>query len=77
MMPEHLPPDVQAAIAAAQDVHQRAHDAEIEQRRTVLHWGAILCGCRPWHDREQPGMPPQAGCVVHGSVMVTLDGEVL
>lgn len=75
-MPEHLPPDIQAAIEAAQAADAHAHRTQVDNRKAMLRFAAILCRCTPWHDRAEVS-PPQAGCPVHGTVMVTLDGEVL
>jgi len=66
----------QLAGAQAQALAQRMiMEQEIENRRQVVRFAAILCTCSPWHDRENPH--PAAGCMVHGNVMVTLDGETL
>ena len=75
-VPENLPPDVQAAVQAAQQAHEYAHELEIEQRETLLRYAWLFCTCRVWPERGNV-TPPQTGCVVHGSVMVTLGGRVL
>jgi hypothetical protein len=74
-LPEDMPPDIQAAIRAAQEAQAHAHELEVEQRLIVLSHAWLFCTCRPW---PEPGnvTPPQTGCIVHGTVMVTLDGRV-
>jgi hypothetical protein len=67
------------AQEAAEAFSQREQDEQIEQRRTMIHWAPVICSCRPWpelHSVRDPS-PPQAGCLIHGNIMVTLDGEVL
>lgn len=79
-VPENLPPDVQAAVQAAQQAHEYAHELEIEQRETLLRYAWLFCTCRPWPSRADGKLdttPPQSGCAVHGSVMVTMGGRVL
>jgi hypothetical protein len=75
-----VPPDLMAAISAAQAA-QAAQDvatrAQLDARRQVLAYAWLLCSCRPWFDAAQRDVPPQAGCIVHGSVMVTLEGDIL
>jgi hypothetical protein len=72
-----VPPDLMAAISAAQAAQDGATRAQLDARRQVLDYAWLLCSCRPWFSWEQRDVPPQAGCVVHGSVMVTLEGDVL
>lgn len=48
-----------------------------EMRRATTSSAWLLCACRKWYDRSDPGTPPQANCMVHGQVMVGPDGEVL
>lgn len=73
---EGLPPEIREMLKQRAAVIEAMQEAEIEQRRTVLAHAWLLCTCRPW---PEPGCrtPPQDGCVVHGSVMITLDGRVL
>lgn len=59
------------------EIQEQALAAETEMRRTVLAHAWLLCSCSPYYDRGHPGTPAQSGCVVHASVMVTPDGQVL
>lgn len=54
---------------------RRAAVMDQEHRERVLKFGAVLCGCRRWW--QAGSEPPQASCIVHGSMMITLDGKVL
>lgn len=79
--PPNLPPEDLQRFLDEQERRQQHEKArqqwyegqlaqiEIEHRKRVLHWGAILCNCR-MDDRTHP-------CQVHGNIMVTLDGQVL
>jgi hypothetical protein len=55
-----------------------AGEMEVAARRRLLRFAAIMCCCRMYYDRED-NMPPQAGCPVHGAMMIPADGpgEVL
>lgn len=59
------------------DLMRLEQEQAIAARRTVLAWGAILCACRKRFDWDHADTPPQANCQVHGSLMVTVQGEVL
>lgn len=72
-MPGGIPEDL---LALARAEAERRADREIAVRRQVLAYAWLLCSCAPWYDRASPG-PPQGGCIVHGNVLVTLEGEVL
>jgi hypothetical protein len=77
-MPDQVPGDLDGALARVMEMarlQQQAEQAELAMRRNVLRWASVLCGCR-WPDWPVRGdvSPPQAGCVVHGGVMVSFDG---
>ena len=52
-----------------------AERIELDMRRSVLKFAAVLCDCRfpAWPVRGEV-TPPQAGCMIHGGVMVSFDG---
>lgn len=68
--------------AMAEHAHAVGHRIaahEIEMRRLVLRFGAVLCDCPPyfaWDERR----PPQAACAVHGTLVIAapeLGGQVI
>lgn len=76
----NLPPELLKMFEKQQDKIRSEHieamaAAEVASRQLVLDYAWLLCKCRPWYDNS--GDPPQSGCQVHGTVMVTLDGRVL
>lgn len=77
--PPDLMEQVKQALAAQAEEHELEHRSarsQLAQRRQVIAFAAVACTCRRWYDRDDPN-PPQAGCVVHGALFVTLEGEVL
>jgi hypothetical protein len=56
-----------------------AEQARFEQgaRREILRLAPILCSCRRWYDWQGDQHPPQEQCIVHHSVMITPEGEVI
>lgn len=79
-LPDDLPQDVREAIEAQMErvtareaaAEDRAMRMEINGRQRVLRWSAYLCSCRfpAWPIRALDTGPPQAGCVVHGGLML-------
>jgi hypothetical protein len=68
-----------AGMEAMRDWHRAYAEMQMEQRRTILHWGAVICSCRHWFDwTVRDGDPPQAGCSVHGVLAFNpLTGEMI
>lgn len=62
---------------ALQDVHEREFAVAEEQRRQLIKFAAVACGCSrryAWGDPQ----PPQLGCIVHGQLVISVqDGRVL
>jgi len=72
------PSPEQAAIMAVQQAHaervqQAAWETELLIRRMTIDYAWLYCRCRRWYKRDDD--PPQAQCVVHGSVLVSFDGK--
>lgn len=69
-------PDPNLSHAAALAFEERASALEADARRAAIRFAAVTCSCVPrfsWDDRT----PPQAGCSVHGNLMITPGGEIL
>lgn len=64
-----------AYIKAARELALREQTEGIAQRRVLRDWACLTCSCRVWFSRDPA--PPQAHCNVHGTVMVTFEGEVI
>lgn len=62
--------------AATEAIHQRKHREELRAYGQVQFFGAILCNCQRRYDREDKGAP-QVGCIVHGHLQFSHDGELL
>lgn len=61
------------AKAAIRVYNKAAHDLQIAERRQMLYWAPVFCSCPAWW--KVPGQdPPQASCVVHGTVLLSPDG---
>jgi hypothetical protein len=79
-MPHSMPSEIaemQKQLRAEQEALIDAMEAEeIAERERVLSYAWLICACRPW---PEPGnrAPAQAGCPVHGNVMITRAGRVL
>ena len=74
------PPQMTAAEQKRLIEHIEAYntavgEAELAQRRVVTAHAWLFCTCRRWFDRARPDVPPQAGCQVHGSALVSPDGR--
>ena len=66
-----------AAIAACA-VHEAAVSRlEADARREAVRYAAVTCSCRAWFSWDERGVPPQAGCGVHGNLVITPQGEIL
>ena len=66
-------PDVQSL----RNWRKMTAEYQVAERRNMIRWGAVLCRCRKWYDRDGYG-PPQADCPIHG--VLALDpftGEVI
>lgn len=75
--PPDLMADIKAALARqADELENAAAASHIASRQQVIRFAAITCTCRRWYDRDDAN-PPQAGCIVHGAMFLTLKGEVL
>jgi hypothetical protein len=72
-----VPPEYRAQLEQMEKFQKQAQETEIALRRQAVAHAWLLCGCRPYWDRARPGTPAQAECVIHGTTMVTLEGEVL
>ena len=69
-------PDITAFAAYA--VHEAAVSRlEADARRAAVRYAAVTCSCRAWFDWAERGVPPQAGCAVHGNIVITAEGLVL
>ncbi len=70
-----LPPEMASHVAGPQRIAAQLRDLEIAEREQILAWAMVFCSCRmtTWG----PGMPPVAGCPVHGQHMTTWDGRTL
>jgi len=69
-------PDPNLSFAAALAFEERASALEADARRAAIRFAAVTCSCAArfsWDDRT----PPQAGCPVHGNLMITPDGTCL
>lgn len=53
----------------AERMHNAMHAEQDERHAQLSFFAAFLCDCRPWpvHGVTEP---PQAGCVVHGQLMM-------
>lgn len=74
-----LGPEDRAAAEHAHAVAHRIAAYEIEQRRQMLRFAAITCGCTRRYDRHNP-RPPQLECAVHGTLVIAapeLGGQVI
>lgn len=60
------------ALAFAREAERVTADG----RQATMDYAWLLCRCRPWFSWDAQE-PPQAGCEVHGTVMVTSDGRVI
>lgn len=54
----------------------RAHSLEEAMRAEMLRWGPLLCSCSRWW-QGQGGHLGQDECLIHGSVMLTMDGRLM
>lgn len=71
-MGDKAPEEAQQALAHA----VRAHALEESVRMGMLRWGAVLCSCSRWW--QGPGQSiAQDECMIHGSVMLTMDGRLV
>jgi hypothetical protein len=81
MDPGNLPPQLRDLFKAQQGERARQLDAmeaaEIANRELVLSHAWLVCSCRKWYDRENPDVPPQSNCSVHGTMMITRSGRVI
>lgn len=69
-------PDITAAIAIAAAYEAGMSALQVDAKRAAVRFGALTCSCPAWFswaDRE----PPQAGCPLHGNILVTPEGLVL
>jgi hypothetical protein len=71
-----MPAEIAEMMEQRRRVLAAMENAEIEERRRILRFSWLLCRCRPWPDRST-AEPPQAGCVVHGSIMIDVKGRVV
>lgn len=53
----------------AEALHEAMHREQDERHALMSHFAAVLCCCRPWPERGNTD-PPQAGCPVHGNLMM-------
>lgn len=81
--PEDLPPEVKAQIERAEALQKKALAMEVEHRRQVLRFAAVMCTCLRPDGRFFGPRPddysayPSYGCAVHGSQMITPDGRLI
>jgi hypothetical protein len=80
--PDLTPGQAEQLKAAHEAHHELEHHVQLEQiaqRRAMLRWAPVICSCRPWPQLRgrRDTSPPQGECLIHGNVMVTLEGEVL
>jgi hypothetical protein len=55
------------------DCYIRAfHQLQIAEREQILHWAPLFCSCPAW--RVRAAHPPQADCMVHGTVLLKPEG---
>lgn len=60
-------------VLRAQRLAEAVSREETASRRRLVANAWLFCSCRRYFDWEHPDMPAQAGCPVHGALMV-LDG---
>lgn len=82
MMPPGFEPPTPEVIEQMRRVREAEEAAYIAQREDIMAWPMIFCTCSEgWLISPlgpgRAGQPPQVGCLVHGTVMVTRDGRVL
>ena len=80
--PEPGSPEAMQMAELQQEAEKLSHAQaaqEVAARRRMLRFASLVCSCRPWpvlRGQRNPS-PPQAGCTVHGQLIITIDGEVL
>lgn len=81
--PGDLPPEIQEQMRRAEEFRAKVLAMEIEQRRMLLRFSAVMCTClRPdgrffgTRTTDSTSMPSYQ-CAVHGSYMITPDGTMI
>lgn len=69
----------EALSPGMRDVQIAYAQMQMEQRRAVVKWGALICSCRRRFDWTfEDTRPPQADCPVHGVIAFNpMTGEML
>jgi hypothetical protein len=70
---ENMPPQLKELLDAQKALEARAIEYTRADRAFIRKYAAIFCSCVPYYDRENPAVPPQAGCIVHGQVWIDPD----
>jgi hypothetical protein len=69
-------PDITVALAIAAAYEAGISQLQVDSKRAAVRFGALACSCPAWFDWAQRE-PPQAGCPLHGNIIVTAEGLVL
>lgn len=78
MSEEEMPPEMKAMFEAQKKLEAKAAEFTRADRLFIHQFSAIFCSCQVSYDRDNPGQPPQAGCIVHGQMWIDPDdGKVL
>ena len=66
-----------AAIFAAYAAYEAGITRlQVDAKRAAVRFAAVTCSCASRFDWAER-MPPQAGCAVHGNIVITPGGEIL
>lgn len=75
-LPPHLREGIEAKIRAGKAFEAAITAHNERSHATMMRFAALFCSCKAWYSWTEPGAP-QAGCPVHGQLVLRDDGTPL